>query len=105
MNTFLEEHIEENVRMAKQMEDLTDEHQKLRSRIAQLEHQLAEKRNNESFDAANVRFAAERAEWEAEQKLLLLALNETKQKQMLPSESDVEDRVSIFFTPIVLRMT
>ncbi|XP_052121306.1 pericentrin-like isoform X3 [Frankliniella occidentalis] len=97
MNTFLEEHIEENVRMAKQMEDLTEEHRKLRRRIAQLEGQLSEKRSNESFEVANARFAAEKAEWEAEQKMLLLALNEAKQKHMLCSDSDVEERVSHLF--------
>ena len=95
MNTFLEEHIEENVRMAKQMEDLTEEHQKLRRRIAQLEHQLAEKCSKESLEDVNAHFATERAEWENEQKLLLLALNEAKQKQLLSSGSDVEDRVGV----------
>lgn len=94
MNAFLEEHIEENVRMANEMEKLTDEHRKLRCRIAQLEGQLADKRNNDSFEAASARFAAEKAEWEAEQKLLVLALNEAKQKQLLLPDSDVEERVS-----------
>lgn len=96
MNTFLEEHIEENQRMAKQMEDLTEEHRRLRCRIAQLEGQLAERRNNESFETANARFAAERAEWEAERTLLLHTLNEAKQKRTLCGDSDVEDRVSNF---------
>ncbi|XP_034256839.1 pericentrin isoform X2 [Thrips palmi] len=97
MNAFLEEHIEENVRMANEMEKLIDEHRKLRSRIAQLEGQLADKRSNESFEAANARFAAERAGWEAEQKALLHALNEAKQKQLLLPDSDVEERVSHLF--------
>lgn len=97
MNAFLEEHIEENVRMANEMEKLTDEHRKLRSRIAQLEGQLAEKRSNESFDTASARFAAEKAEWEAEQKALLLALNEAKQRQLLLPDSEVEERVSHLF--------
>lgn len=97
MNTFLEEHIEENVRMAKQMEELTEEHRKLRRKIAQLEGQLAEKRSNESFEAMSAHFSAERAEWESEQKLLLLALNKAKQNEMRTPDSDVEERVSHLF--------
>ncbi|KAK3911702.1 Pericentrin [Frankliniella fusca] len=97
MNTFLGEHIEENIRMAKQMEDLTEEHRKLRQRIAQLEGQLGDKRSNESFEAVNARFVAEKANWEAEQKVLLLALSEAKQRQILCSDSDIEERVSHLF--------